>query len=76
MAAMSGDKTKDYKQGMVEGLLKAAGYNEDMVFKFWTFYCFFGFLVFILVTEPPISFAPYFSSFIVSSHRFKFRFDT
>lgn len=34
MAAMSGDKTKDYKQGMVEGLLKAAGYNEDMVFKF------------------------------------------
>ena len=34
MAAMSGDKTKDYKQGLVEGLLKAAGYTEDMVYKF------------------------------------------
>ena len=34
MAAMSGDKTKDYKQGLVEGLLKTAGYTEDMVYKF------------------------------------------
>jgi cytochrome-b5 reductase len=27
MAAVSGDKTKDYKQGLVSGLLKDAGYN-------------------------------------------------
>ena len=34
MAAVSGDKTKDYKQGLVQGLLKDAGYTEEMVFKF------------------------------------------
>jgi cytochrome-b5 reductase len=34
MKAVSGDKTPDYKQGPVEGMLKAAGYTEDMVFKF------------------------------------------
>ena len=34
MKSVSGDKTPDYKQGPVEGLLKAAGYTEDMVYKF------------------------------------------
>jgi len=34
MAAISGDKTKDYKQGMVEGLLKELHFTEDMVYKF------------------------------------------
>ena len=34
MKAVSGDKTPDYKQGPVEGLLKDAGYTEDMVYKF------------------------------------------
>ena len=35
MKAVSGDKTPDYKQGPVEGLLKDAGYTEEMVYKFW-----------------------------------------
>ena len=34
MKSISGDKTPDYKQGPVEGLLKNAGYTEDMVYKF------------------------------------------
>lgn len=34
MDAVSGNKTKDFKQGEVSGLLKAAGYKENMVFKF------------------------------------------
>jgi len=34
MEVVSGNKTPDYKQGPVSGLLKAAGYTEDMVFKF------------------------------------------
>jgi cytochrome-b5 reductase len=34
MEAVSGGKTPDYKQGEVKGLLKAAGFNEDNVFKF------------------------------------------
>eukprot|EP00981_Chlorochromonas_danica_P001080 scaffold246_cov181-Ochromonas_danica.AAC.14 len=34
MEAISGKKTPDFKQGEVSGLLKAAGYNESMVFKF------------------------------------------
>ena len=34
MAAVSGDKSPDYKQGPVAGLLKEAGYFEDMVLKF------------------------------------------
>ena len=34
MVAMSGNKTKEGKQGELDGLLKAAGYTEDMVFKF------------------------------------------
>ena len=35
MVAMSGNKTKEGKQGEIDGLLKAAGYTIDMVFKFW-----------------------------------------
>lgn len=34
MKTISGDKTPDYKQGLVEGLLKDAGYTEEMVYKF------------------------------------------
>lgn len=34
MDAVSGNKTPDYQQGLVSGLLKKAGYNETMVFKF------------------------------------------
>ena len=34
MKAVSGDKTPDYKQGPVEGLLKDLNYTEDMVYKF------------------------------------------
>jgi len=34
MKAVSGDKTKDRKQGEVEGMLKDLGYNIDQVFKF------------------------------------------
>jgi len=33
MVTISGPKTPDFKQGLVGGLLKEAGYNEDMVFK-------------------------------------------
>jgi len=34
MKAVSGEKTKDYKQGEVEGILKELGYTSDQVFKF------------------------------------------
>jgi cytochrome-b5 reductase len=34
MDAISGNKTPDYQQGLVSGLLKKAGYDETMVFKF------------------------------------------
>ncbi len=34
MKAISGDKTPDYKQGPVEGVLKELNYVEDMVYKF------------------------------------------
>lgn len=34
MKLISGDKTKDYKQGEVTGLLKALGFTEKNVFKF------------------------------------------
>lgn len=34
MVAVSGNKTPDYKQGPVEGMLKVAGFTEDMVYKF------------------------------------------
>ena len=34
MSAVSGDKTKDYKQGEVTGLLKELAFNQDMVYKF------------------------------------------
>ena len=34
MGAVSGDKTKDYKQGEVAGILKDLSYTEDMVYKF------------------------------------------
>ncbi len=34
MDAVSGNKTPDYQQGLVSGLLKKAGYDETMVFKF------------------------------------------
>jgi len=34
MAAISGEKTKDYKQGEVSGLLKDLAFTSDMVFKF------------------------------------------
>lgn len=34
MQAVSGNKTKDFKQGPVEGTLKELGYTEDMVYKF------------------------------------------
>lgn len=34
MKAISGDKTPDYKQGPVEGVLKELSYVEDMVYKF------------------------------------------
>lgn len=34
MKAVSGDKTPDYKQGPVEGLLRDLRYTESMVFKF------------------------------------------
>lgn len=34
MDAVSGNKTPDFKQGEVSGLLKKIGYNESMVFKY------------------------------------------
>jgi len=34
MKTISGDKTPDYKQGPVEGILKELNYVEDMVYKF------------------------------------------
>lgn len=34
MTAVSGNKTPDYQQGEVSGILKSVGYNESMVFKF------------------------------------------
>jgi hypothetical protein len=34
MNFVSGDKAKDKTQGPVEGLLKAKGYAENMVYKF------------------------------------------
>lgn len=34
MEAVSGNKTPDYKQGEVSGILKALGFKENMVFKF------------------------------------------
>ena len=34
MGAVSGDKTKDYKQGEVSGILKELHFTEDMVYKF------------------------------------------
>jgi cytochrome-b5 reductase len=34
MATVSGDKTPDYKQGPVSGILKELHYTEDMVYKF------------------------------------------
>jgi len=34
MKHISGEKTKDNKQGELEGLLKKLGYKEEQVFKF------------------------------------------
>ena len=34
VAALAGPKTKDFKQGEVEGALKSLGYTSDDVFKF------------------------------------------